>query len=108
MLFRYSALTFNGHRIHYDQSYARDVEGYRDLVVHGPLAATLLQNFAQDCKPHSKLSAFEFKGLSPLFVNETLELQAWCDPDDGSRLNMRAVDSSGVIAMQATAHLEDM
>jgi 3-methylfumaryl-CoA hydratase len=47
LLFRYSALTFNGHRIHYDQPYARDVEGYRDLVVHGPLTATLLQQFAQ-------------------------------------------------------------
>ncbi|MFL9933941.1 MaoC family dehydratase N-terminal domain-containing protein [Paraburkholderia sp. RL18-103-BIB-C] len=108
MLFRYSALTFNGHRIHYDQAYARDVEGYRNLVVHGPLTATLLQNFAQICKPQSKLCGFEFKGLSPLFVNETLELQAWCDPDDNSRLSMRAVDSNGALAMEATAHLEDI
>ena len=108
MLFRYSALTFNGHRIHYDQSYACDVEGYKSLVVHGPLTATLLQNFAQICKPQSRLKAFEFKGVSPLFVNETLELQAWCNPDDSSLLNMAAVDSNGALAMQATAHLEDI
>jgi 3-methylfumaryl-CoA hydratase len=48
LLFRYSALTFNGHRIHYDRAYAREQEGYPDLVVHGPLAATLLQQLALD------------------------------------------------------------
>ena len=67
LLFRYSALTFNSHRIHYDQEYARREENYPDLVVHGPLTATLLQAFAASHggKP---LRAFEFRGMSPLFV----------------------------------------
>ncbi|SAK72497.1 acyl-CoA dehydrogenase [Caballeronia glebae] len=106
MLFRYSALTFNGHRIHYDQQYAHDVEGYKNLVVHGPLTATLLQDFAQDCLPDSRLAKFEFKGVSPLFCNETLELQAQMDEDDPDRLNMRVLNQSGVLAMTAIAHLD--
>lgn len=105
LLFRYSALTFNGHRIHYDTGYAREVEGYRDLVVHGPLTATLLQNFARVCKPHLTLTMFEFKGVSPIFVNETFELQAWLDADDSRSLNMRVLDAHGALAMQASAQL---
>jgi 3-methylfumaryl-CoA hydratase len=108
LLFRYSALTFNGHRIHYDQPYASNVEGYRNLVVHGPLTATLLQKFARDCKPDSRLARFEFKGMNPLFVNEALELQAWMDEDDHSQLNMRVLDQSGALAMKATAYLEQV
>jgi 3-methylfumaryl-CoA hydratase len=106
MLFRYSALTFNGHRIHYDKPYAIDVEGYRSLVVHGPLTATLLQNFAQDCKPDSRLSMFEFKGVNPLFVDEVLELQAWMEEDNHNQMNMRVLDQDGALAMKATACLE--
>lgn len=106
LLFRYSALTFNGHRIHYDAPYARDVEHYTKLVVHGPLSATLLQNFAHECKPNHRLCGFEFKGVSPLFVDETFQLQAWADPQDSSLLKMRVIDTRGVLAMQATARLE--
>lgn len=64
MLFRYSALTFNGHRIHYDESYAREVEGYSGLVVHGPLIAHMLMQFA-----HAQLGAmrrFSYRAISPL------------------------------------------
>lgn len=106
LLFRYSALTFNGHRIHYDAPYARDVEHYRDLVVHGPLSATLLQNFARACKPDHRLCQFEFKGMSPLFVDETFELQASAAPQDANLLNMRVIDVRGALAMQATALFE--
>ncbi|WP_086969036.1 FAS1-like dehydratase domain-containing protein [Caballeronia glebae] len=106
LLFRYSALTFNGHRIHYDKPYACEVEGYRNLVVHGPLTATLLQNFATSCRPNSRLSQFEFKGLSPLFVDEAFELQAWADADDSSLLQMRVIDTRGSLGMQASAHFE--
>nr|WP_301951186.1 MaoC family dehydratase N-terminal domain-containing protein [Burkholderia sp. L27(2015)] len=104
LLFRYSALTFNGHRIHYDKPYARDFEGYRNLVVHGPLTATLLQNFARACKPECALTRFDFKGVNPLFVEETFELQAWSDANDSNLLNMRALDARGVLAMQASAY----
>ncbi|UST52847.1 MaoC family dehydratase N-terminal domain-containing protein (plasmid) [Comamonadaceae bacterium OTU4NAUVB1] len=101
LLFRYSALTFNGHRIHYDRPYAREVEHYRDLVVHGPLTATLLQALARDAWPGRTLDAFDFKGLQPLFVDEPLALCA--DPDGADRLALRALAPDGATAMRATA-----
>lgn len=64
LLFRYSALTFNGHRIHYDLDYARDVEGYEGLVVHGPLLAQHLMLLAQDTI--GPLARFSFRASSPL------------------------------------------
>ena len=73
LLFRYSALTFNGHRIHYDADYAREVEGYPDLVVHGPLMATLLLNAAEratDTPPRR----FSFRVLKPAFAGRPLIL----------------------------------
>ena len=75
LLFRYSALTFNGHRIHYDQRYARDEEGYPDLVVHGPLAATLLQQFALEHGAGRSLARFDFRGVTPLFVGRAFQLE---------------------------------
>lgn len=104
LLFRYSALTFNGHRIHYDRPYAREVEHYRDLVVHGPLTATLLQAHAADALPGRTLDGFEFKGLQPLFVNEPLVLCA--DADGADRLALRALAPDGSTAMTATAHFQ--
>lgn len=73
LLFRYSALTFNGHRIHYDQQYVTEVEGYPGLVVHGPLIATLLMNLAQEKRPNDQLLSFEYRGNAPAFVNERLQ-----------------------------------
>ncbi|MBO9447736.1 acyl dehydratase [Ruegeria sp. R14_0] len=72
LLFRYSALTFNGHRIHYDLDYARDVEGYDGLVVHGPLLAQLLMLFAEDLM--GPLAEFSFRASSPLMHFETATL----------------------------------
>ena len=72
MLFRYSALTFNGHRIHYDESYAREVEGYDGLVVHGPLLAQLLMLMAQDTL--GPLRGFAFRATAPLMHHETATL----------------------------------
>jgi 3-methylfumaryl-CoA hydratase len=72
LLFRYSALTFNGHRIHYDLDYARDVEGYGGLVVHGPLLAQLLMLMAQD--QLGPLETFSFRATSPLMHFETATL----------------------------------
>jgi 3-methylfumaryl-CoA hydratase len=104
LLFRYSALTFNGHRIHYDRPYAREIEHYRDLVVHGPLTATLLQAHAVDAMPGRTLDGFEFKGLRPLFVNEPLVLCA--DADGADRLALRALGPDGDTAMMATARFQ--
>jgi 3-methylfumaryl-CoA hydratase len=67
LLFRYSALTFNSHRIHYDRRYATEVEGYPGLVVHGPLIATLLLDLLRRERPDATVAAFEFRALSPLF-----------------------------------------
>ncbi len=72
LLFRYSALTFNGHRIHYDLPYATAVEGYPGLVVHGPLMATLMLDLCERQLGANRLTRFSFRGLGPAFCGETL------------------------------------
>jgi 3-methylfumaryl-CoA hydratase len=74
LLFRYSALTFNSHRIHYDAPYAVGEENYRGLVVHGPLTATLLLDLAQRELGDNALESFAFRGLSPAICGEQLHL----------------------------------
>jgi 3-methylfumaryl-CoA hydratase len=101
LLFRYSALTFNGHRIHYDQCYARDEEGYPDLVVHGPLTATLLQQFALEHGAGRPLARFDFRGAAPLFVGRTFLLEGR-EVEDGT-LALWARGPDGELAMLATA-----
>ncbi len=103
MLFRYSALTFNAHRIHYDRKYAEEVEGYKALVVHGPLTATLLADLAvsEAAKP---LTSFSFRGLAPLFDDEPFTISG-AATDDG--YDLWATTPSGGLAMQATATFRD-
>lgn len=72
-LFRYSALTFNGHRIHYDRDHARDREGYRGLVVHGPLLATLLLDTFVRANPGAEVKGFTFRGMHPVFDGEPVD-----------------------------------
>ena len=74
LLFRFSALTFNSHRIHYDAAYAAGVEGYRGLVVHGPLTATLLLDLARRQLGDNALKTFDFRGVSPAIAGEMLHL----------------------------------
>ena len=74
LLFRFSALTFNSHRIHYDAPYAAGVEGYRGLVVHGPLTATLLLDLARRHLGDNELKGFAFRGVSPAIAGEMLHL----------------------------------
>jgi len=74
LLFRYSAVTFNGHRIHYDWPYVTETEGYPGLVVHGPLIATLnLRAFVQ-AHPHAQVRRFSFRGVRPLICPDTFEV----------------------------------
>lgn len=73
-LFRYSALTFNGHRIHYDLDYCRNVEGYANLVVHGPLNATLLAGLAQEILGESRLRSFDYRCVQPALLGQALTL----------------------------------
>lgn len=86
LLFRYSAMTFNGHRIHYDETYARDVEGYDGLVVHGPLLAHLLMGLAQ--RQLGSLNGFSYRATSPLMHHEAATIcwkngHAWVRGPDG-------------------------
>jgi len=101
LLFRYSALTFNAHRIHYDQGFVREVEGYPDLLVHGPLTATLLQQFAVEHGAGRQLARFDFRGVIPLFVGRAFELEGREAPDGTLTLWARGPD--GELAMSASA-----
>jgi 3-methylfumaryl-CoA hydratase len=97
LLFRYSALTFNGHRIHYDLRYATEEEGYPHLVVHGPLTATLLMGFAER-RSGRTLVSFSFRGIAPLFVASPFHLQATADAHE-----LWAKGPRGELAMTASA-----
>ena len=96
LLFRYSALTFNGHRIHYDLDYARDVEGYGGLVTHGPLLAQHLMLLATERL--GRLSRFSFRATAPLMHHEAAEL-CWCD--DGT-MWVRGPDGRQCMQAQAS------
>jgi len=102
LLFRYSALTSNGHRIHYDQEYARREENYPDLVVHGPLTATLLQAFAAKHAGKS-LRTFEFRGMSPLFATSPFKLGGKQAEGGANALDLWASGPGGGLAMRASA-----
>ncbi len=82
MLFRYSAITFNGHRIHYDQPYATRVELYPGIVVQAPLTATLCLDLAARSLGTNRLATFAFRGLSPAFANEEMRLAVSRSGDD--------------------------
>ncbi len=101
LLFRYSALTFNGHRIHYDRSYCERVEGYPGLVVHGPLTATLLMDLFLRQRPGASVRAFRFRARRPLFDIHPFTV---CGTHKPGGAALRAADHEGFVAM--TAELE--
>lgn len=101
-LFRYSALTFNPHRIHYDRGYARNVEGYPGLVVHGPYSQQCLMDFARDHMPGRRMTAFSQRARAPLFDTAPFSL-AGRPAQDGTSAELWALTPDGTIAMQATA-----
>jgi len=98
LLFRYSALTFNGHRIHYDRDYARDVEGYPGLVVHGPLIATLLMDHFLRAHPGAAVTHFSFRARRPLFDTAPFDL---CLKKKSGGAELWARDAAGAAAMTA-------
>lgn len=99
-LFRYSALTFNAHRIHYDRDYARQEEGYPDIVMQGPLIATLmLDQLASECG--ARIVAYSFRAVSPSFAGESIKLGF---ARDGQHAQLRAVGPAGVV-MTGSAEL---
>ena len=104
LLFRYSALTFNGHRIHYDRSYVTEVEGYPGLIVHGPLIATLLLDLLYRNVPDAQVARFDFRAVGPLF--DTQPFTVCGQPaDDGRSIALWAKDHQGALAMQAEVTL---
>jgi 3-methylfumaryl-CoA hydratase len=104
LLFRYSALTFNGHRIHYDRSYVTEVEGYPGLIVHGPLIATLLIGLAARELPGREISSFAFRAVSPLVDIEPFSVHGRLE-EDGRSVTLWAANARGELAMQAEASL---
>ncbi len=102
LLFRYSALTFNGHRIHYDHKYVTEVEGYPGLVVHGPMVATLLLDLLRHQMPEAQVLSYAFRAVRPVF-----DINAFCvcgEPSaDGKTIHLWAKDHEGWLTMDATA-----
>jgi 3-methylfumaryl-CoA hydratase len=99
MLFRFSALTFNAHRIHYDREYARNVEGYPDLVVHGPFIATLLMDHFRRETPDATVKKFSFRAGRPLFDTAPFEL---CLKRTPTGADLWTRDKDGQATMTAT------
>ena len=103
LLFRYSAITFNSHRIHYDLPYVTEVEGYAGLVVHGPIQATLMLNIIATLSGGAPIK-FDYRGLSPLIAGAPFmvkakrlpdgAIRAWTEGADG-RVRMESVSRSG-------------
>lgn len=103
LLFRYSALTFNGHRIHYDRKYATEVEGYPGLIVHGPLIATLLLDLLRRNLPSAKLLRFDFRAVKPLF--DTTDFDVCGKPEGDKTVRLWARNAEGHLAMKANVTL---
>ncbi len=100
LLFRFSALTFNSHRIHYDADYARNEEGYPDLVVHGPLTALLLCELAR-ANTDTPMTEYSFRGRAPIFEPWPFHLVG--QPGDDGAVELQAVRNDATVAMTATA-----
>jgi 3-methylfumaryl-CoA hydratase len=100
LLFRYSALTFNGHRIHYDRDYVTQVEGYPGLIVHGPLQAALLVECAAKLRDGAAPKTFAYRGVQPLFDGADFSVNA---NDTAEGLELWTAKSDGTPTMKATA-----
>ena len=104
LLFRYSALTFNGHRIHYDRKYVTEVEGYPGLIVHGPMIATLLLDLLRWQLPAANVTRYQFRAVRPIFDIHPFDVCG--EPAaDGKSVRLWAKDHEGSLAMEATAEL---
>ncbi|MFQ5958379.1 MAG: MaoC family dehydratase N-terminal domain-containing protein, partial [Alphaproteobacteria bacterium] len=104
LLFRFSALTFNGHRIHYDRDYATGVEGYPGLVVHGPLTAILLLDLLRRSLPDRAPARFDYRALVPLFDTAPFTV-AGAPGEDGRSAALWAARPDGAMAMSGTVTL---
>jgi 3-methylfumaryl-CoA hydratase len=105
LLFRYSALTYNAHRIHYDRRYATEEEGYPGLVVHGPLQATAAAELCRRYVPERKLRSFRFRAVRPAFDGPTLRVVGRLEAD-GENVTLAVLDHEGHKTVEAAATLE--
>lgn len=101
-LFRFSALTFNAHRIHYDRDFARDIEGYPGLVVHGPFLATLLMRFFRQSFPTVRPTVFRYRLVRPLFDLQPFKLLGASSPE---KVKLWITDQKGHLVMDAEASM---
>ncbi|MFT5449032.1 MAG: 3-methylfumaryl-CoA hydratase [Gammaproteobacteria bacterium] len=101
LLVRYSAITFNGHRIHYDQTYAREIEGYKERVVNGGLTAIHMIEFAKTLKSQP-MKEFQVRNQRPLFVNETVLLLGRPSAEDDLRTDFWAADAEGYVSSKSS------
>lgn len=102
MLFRFSALTFNGHRIHYDRPYAMKEEGYPGIVVHGPFTSLLMMDFARDNNPGRTMTSYSMRARAPLYDTAPYTIVGGPAGDKG-RCDIWALTPEGAIAMSASA-----
>ena len=100
LLFRYSALTFNGHRIHYDRDYVTKVEGYPGLIFHGPMQAAFLVEFAAKLHGGAAPKKFVYRGVQPLFAGSEFSVNA---NDTGTGMELWTANSEGAPTMKGTA-----
>lgn len=103
VLFRYSALTFNSHRIHYDHEYCKNIEGYPGIVVHGPLMATLLIRHMQNICPELTISSFSFRAHTPVFEGEEFSLVAETTPQ-GATASLIKCDGTTAMSSELSWH----
>lgn len=104
LLFRYSALTLNSHRIHYDRDYATQIEGYPGLIVHGPLLATYLVELVARQFPNKSLKSFEFKAVSPVFDRGVFSV-CGLEPDENGRCKLWIENEAKALCVQGLAVL---
>jgi len=104
LLFRYSALTFNGHRIHYDLKFSTEVDGYPGLVVHGPLLATLMVDLARRERPEARVARFEFRARRPIFDTAPYVV-AGAPAADGASAEVWVTDPDGCYASRGRIEL---
>jgi 3-methylfumaryl-CoA hydratase len=102
LLFRFSALTFNGHRIHYDRPYTTGEEGYPGLVVHGPLQALLLLELVRNAVPDRPVRRFEYRALAPIFDTAPFSVNG---VPDGDKVRLWTADGAGCLGMTGRAEL---
>jgi len=100
LLFRYSALTFNGHRIHYDRPFCTETEGYEGLVAHGPLLASFLLDLLRRQRPEAQVRTFEFRALAPVFDTHSFSVHG-SPGDDSSTFRLWVRRHDGTLAMDA-------